>query len=547
MSNQKTGTPTTSQLVDENKRLEREVEELRGMEELHQQADKLIEVAIRRRLPLEKTMGTLLPLLCTHVGGVAAWVRTFDERLEMNDFIYRNGEREFPGSLDDLYERIRKHKRYVRRGSSGWTMVSQVLAVAGEELGTAAVLLPERLERDEQHRIALRLNVWSEELDNHLGNIALARLKSMVTDELGDALRESILDEGLERAIGILHREIQFERLMLVSKHYDDPAGTSLQYKVMEGGALIADSSNPKDPVLDGLIRAEAVRVILGQPTLVLDKLGFTSWREEALIIGVRNQQLVGRIVVCGKHGEFNTFDRDLLARFADYIRLRIGDFNREWKHLSYTFPAATIKRLLRTQNYRTALLTPRECEAAVLFADVSHFTELCEGLKDPTAIGHFIQDWSRQVVDLIWETDGVFDKMVGDCVIGLWGPPFFDLEPAEVCARALGAAKRIVEVTEGMQKRAGFANFNRPLTVSSGLNYCALLVGQIGPNDDYTAFSSGMNHTARLQGLAKPGEILALEAFIKELPDPDGFGELQESSAKNVSAPLRYRALWRR
>jgi class 3 adenylate cyclase len=64
------------------------------------------------------------------------------------------------------------------------------------------------------------------------------------------------------------------------------------------------------------------------------------------------------------------------------------------------------------------------------------------------------------------------------------------------------------------------------------------------GPNEDYTGFSSGLNNTARLQGMASRHEILCMEEMAAELGEGAKLSEVREGKAKNVAEPLRYRAL---
>ena len=42
-------------------------------------------------------------------------------------------------------------------------------------------------------------------------------------------------------------------------------------------------------------------------------------YREEVLITGVRSARVIGRLLVTSRQGEFHTYDRELLDRFADY------------------------------------------------------------------------------------------------------------------------------------------------------------------------------------------------------------------------------------
>ena len=80
-------------------------------------------------------------------------------------------------------------------------------------------------------------------------------------------------------------------------------------------------------------------------------------------------------------------------------------------------------------------------------------------------------------------------------------------------------------------------------ITVSTGVSFAPLYVGLFGPNEDYTGFSSGMNNTARLQGIAPGDVILCMESLVDHV-DPKLFGEPGEAVVKNVAEPLRFRPL---
>ena len=79
------------------------------------------------------------------------------------------------------------------------------------------------------------------------------------------------------------------------------------------------------------------------------------------------------------------------------------------------------------------------------------------------------------------------------------------------------------------------------PLGVATGLNDCPASVGVFGPDRDYTAFSSGMNNTARLQGslffCAATGAVLAalLQGPVPVLALVVGL--VQSSGAPDVSS----------
>jgi class 3 adenylate cyclase len=250
-------------------------------------------------------------------------------------------------------------------------------------------------------------------------------------------------------------------------------------------------------------------------------------------------------VLVTPRNAGFNTYDRELLAGFAGFVRQRVVDFNKEWRTLARSFRPEDVGRLLLEHDYTKTFLAPREAEVGILYVDISGFTSLSEKvLRSPAKVAELVEIWSREAVNLVWKHGGVFDKMVGDCVIGLFGPPFYDLAPADRLASALRCAVEIRDMTRNLPSRAGFEHLrNADLGVSTGVNLAPLFVGQFGPNDNFTGFSSGMNNTARLQGCAGKNEILVMEdAAARVAADAAfSFGPGRGAKVKNVADPLRF------
>ena len=516
---------------------------LEARRRLNEAADEALELALRDRLSLGPALRSLLPLLATHTGAQQVWVRTFDEDLELRDFRW-GGELCFdPESVMLTTDRGEGLQRPVADG----LLVAQPLDVAGEIFGAAGVVIEKDAAPRRTNMVADLLNVWCEELDNYLASIARAREKERIGVRIGEALEEPLLDVGVNRALTILQQELRFDSLLLVFRNENEIGGASLHYKIIEKGELTHDSRSP-DMEVDEFVRSQAPLLIQGESRALLDRFGLGDGRQEVLIAGLRDRQVLGRLVVTKERTDFNTFDRDILDRFTSVLRRRLVDFSREWKRLSRAFSAPTVRRLLQTEDHQRRFLAPREADAAVLFCDISGFTRISEQvLREPSRIGALVDEWSRQAVAVIWESDGVFDKMVGDCIIGLWGPPFFEMDASEACQRALASACAIREITEAFANHPDFpelASLTPPITVSTGIHYCPLCVGLFGPNENYTGFSSGMNSTARLQAVAEPGEVLCMETVVDAIGDSSRFGEPRETTVKNVSQPLRHRVL---
>jgi adenylate cyclase len=521
-------------------------QKLRALLDLNLLVDGLVETALQRRESLAEAMQRILPALCQAVGARAAFVRSFSEDLTLTLFTWPRGS-DIP-ELESVLARTSAERRdEVALELASDLVIARPLDVAGEWFGSAGLVVPRSAGVDAAHLGALLL-VACEELDNFLHAIRAARERHSIMMQLGNALRHRVLGDGVRAAVKILTEAVALDRLLLVCVAEEDKAAT-LHVQVFDKGELAMDTMGglPRHPD-ERTIVDEARSYLRDGAAELVDRFGFRGAREEVLINGVTRTSLVGKVLVTAKNAGFNTYDRELLAGFAGFVRQRVVDFNKEWRTLARSFRPEDVARLLVDPDYAERYLSAREAEVAILYVDIAGFTSLSESvLRSPAAVAELVEIWSRETVSLVWKHGGVFDKMVGDCVIGLFGPPFYDAAPGERLASAMRCALEIRAMTRDLPKLAQFAHLrDAGLGVSTGVNLAPLFVGQFGPNDNFTGFSSGMNNTARLQGCAAKDEILVMEAALAQLQGASGFslGEERNAKVKNVAEPLRFRAL---
>ena len=508
--------------------------------------DDVLEEALRERLPLEAYVGRLLEILAEAAGLEAVVLRTFDENLEMTSFTWPAG----PSSLDAVVgaaaKATERREHFSVRGD-GYTVFAEHLDVAGELFGMIAVRLGRVASDGELERARALVHVFAETVDNQLAFISVFRQKSLVARELGNALVDPVLDRGIDAALQVLRRSVQFDDLLLVVRDEHAAHGARLTYRIIQGGVLTHVADVTGELTIDDFIKKHAAAMVHGDSRALLAKLGITRFREESLIQGVRDKRVLGKLVVTSRRGELSTFDRDVLERFCDILRQRLIDHAREWNHLAREFPRGVVERLLATEGYDQALLSPRERQVAILYADISGFSRISEQvLREPEKIAKLVDTWSQRAVEVVFSLDGVFDKMVGDCIIALFGPPFFDHSPREICERAVLAAERIRELTRQLgegRELPELAGLSPPIGVATGVHIGRVFVGRVGPDENYTAFGSVMNSAARLQGLATRDQILCMDSVVAHL-GTDAFGEERTAAVKNVAEPLRYREL---
>ncbi len=512
---------------------------------LRHMVDELIEEGLLRHWNVSEMLGALLPRVADRLDVTSAFVETFGEDLALHLYMFMPTLG--PPSIPDrniVFEATSESRRErICHEARDQMVLAQHLDVAGTWFGRAGLIAPRSADAA---RLAEGLNAVCEVLDNYLFSIRAMREKHAVVMRLGNALRHRVLGEGLQEAVAVLAEAIPLDRMVLVYVAEENAAKT-LHVKMFVGSKLEVDTLASQGDTY-APVRVLGRQYLSGENTALLEELGVRDAQEEVLINGITKSVVVGKIVVTSKQGKFNTYDRELLSAFAGFVRQRVVDFNKEWRALASSFRPDDVARLLQDDEYERRFLAPREANVAIVYVDISGFTRLSETiLKTPARVAELVETWSRDAVDLVWEHGGVFDKMVGDCIIALFGPPFYEESEGERLARAIRCARDIRTMTNRLPDRTGFADLRQEgVAVSTGVNLAPLFVGRFGPNENFTGFSSGMNNTARLQGCAGRDEILVMEDALERLPDAHGFsfGPERTAPVKNVAAPLRFRAL---
>jgi len=503
-------------------------------------ADDLLEHCARERLGLKATMAAFLRPVALKFGAAAAAVETLNEELEQE--VYSWAAR--PGF--DLEKTPSKTVVTVSRGLS-W--VSKPLDLDGKRVGTLAFAYRGGARPDAGYLACL--NALCEELDNTLWNIQSAAVKQRLMERVTRSLTRSVLREAIDEAVRALHSEIPFRHLGMVYRNEDAEEGERIQYRIYRGARSAHDSELRPHKALSRAIKVQGIHLLDPDRHIVRSLLGLKEGMAFALSSLAEGGVQLGKLVV-EVDGGLSTFGRDLMQIFANSISQRLIDYNRERRHMAKFFPPDAVSELLRDPDYQRKYLAPQVKPVAILYVDINSFTKLCEkGLKRPGLIGEFVDYWSEGAVRIAWAHGGVFDKMVGDCVIALFGPPFFRRSPAQCAREAALAALEIQAFTARMGKMPKYSGLAakikaKGLGVAAGINLCPAAVGLFGPNHDFTAFSSGMNQTARLQSKGGFRETLVMDS-AKEALEKSGlarglrFEGPFEAEAKNVAKPLRY------
>ncbi len=523
-------------------------EELKSLRALNRAVDDCLEESLKARENLEQTFKRLFPVLLKLTGATGAAITTIDEELTEQTWSTGDFGDVFPGT-------VLKENHWGARRFKGDTFVTQALDVVGHRVGAIGLLFPgDQTAPETAARLARALETIAEELDTVLASIQTASEKHQLLVTINHLLSNRVFEAGMDQAVRALCEKVKLPGFMLLYRDAVDSA--SLHYRIYKYGQLEHASNGSRHGPIDAAIRSHGPKLIATSDTTLRSVLGSARAIEAVLISGVgENNNTLGKIMVWSGGDGFSAFTMDLLRLLAATLSQRLIDYNRERIHLSQFFSGAVIDDLLKDPDYGRRYLQPRSEEVGILFADINGFTRICEQvLERPERIGKFVDDWSDEAVMILHRHGGVFDKMVGDCVIGLFGPPFFRSTAGQRAADAVRAAIEIQKFTR--EKMSAHPEVSRlseilklpGLGVAIGVNLAPTFCGLFGPNRQYTGFSTGMNQTARLQSLGAFRETLVMESAkqaIETIDAPDlkslQYGPLTETPVKNVEKPLRH------
>jgi adenylate cyclase len=155
----------------------------------------------------------------------------------------------------------------------------------------------------------------------------------------------------------------------------------------------------------------------------------------------------------------------------------------------------------------------------AILFSDIRGFTTIAERMT-PEDLVNNLNDYLTDMVDIIYEHQGIVDKYIGDAVMAFYGAPVKHEDDA------------LQAVLTGLDMFDALARFNErqkpkglpPYHIGVGINYGVVTVGNIGSEKkmDYTVMGDGVNLASRLEGQTKIYDVpfIVSEAVYSRVKD---------------------------
>jgi adenylate cyclase len=182
----------------------------------------------------------------------------------------------------------------------------------------------------------------------------------------------------------------------------------------------------------------------------------------------------------------------------------------------------SALERFLAPEVIEMVTANPQEIrlggvnqKVTILFADVRGFTSMSETLP-PERVVEILNEYFTRVANVIFEHGGTLDKYLGDGVMALFGAPISKGNDAE---NAVRAALGIRDLLDDFNRDTGARNWPE-LRVGVGVNTGIVTAGNIGSPKriDYTVIGDAVNVSSRLCSNAVAGQVLISESTGTEV-----------------------------
>ncbi|MEZ4224678.1 MAG: adenylate/guanylate cyclase domain-containing protein [Polyangiaceae bacterium] len=175
--------------------------------------------------------------------------------------------------------------------------------------------------------------------------------------------------------------------------------------------------------------------------------------------------------------------------------------------------------------------------ECTIFNSDIRGFTRMSEG-ANPEGIVEMLNEYFEHMVETVFKFEGTLDKFMGDGIMALWGAPVRHPDDA---LRAVSCAIEQMEVL-GRFNRKRMEDDTPPLAIGIGIHTGPVVAGYIGSSRalSYTVIGDTANTSARLCGVATPGQILVSEHTLDQVRAHFTFEELPPTPLKGKEKPFR-------
>ncbi|HEX6765897.1 MAG TPA: adenylate/guanylate cyclase domain-containing protein, partial [Polyangiaceae bacterium] len=175
--------------------------------------------------------------------------------------------------------------------------------------------------------------------------------------------------------------------------------------------------------------------------------------------------------------------------------------------------------------------------ECTVFNSDIRGFTRMSDGAH-PAGIVDMLNEYFELMVETVFKYEGTLDKFMGDGIMALWGAPV--LHPDDALRSVCCALEQMEQLAKFNRRR--MEDGEPGLAIGIGIHTGPVVAGYIGSSKalSYTVIGDVANTSARLCGIATPGQLLISEQTLSKLKNKVEVEELPPAALKGKEKPFR-------
>lgn len=213
-------------------------------------------------------------------------------------------------------------------------------------------------------------------------------------------------------------------------------------------------------------------------------------------------------------------------------LRANIHKINVK-KRLKQFVPEQVYKKIEESPD----ALKPTFHEVTILFSDIRGFTFMSQNFSPKEIVAFLNDEYFGPMGEIAYGYEGTVSKHMGDGIMIVFGSP---VERDDDTIRAVWAAqamqRRAKEIDSNLYKKNGFR-----LKIGIGISTGRVFSGILGSlrMKEFTSIGMPVNIAARLQSMAKAGEIIISDTTFQKLNGEMDVEQLPPVMVKGVNEPL--------
>jgi class 3 adenylate cyclase len=176
---------------------------------------------------------------------------------------------------------------------------------------------------------------------------------------------------------------------------------------------------------------------------------------------------------------------------------------------------------------------------ATIVFADLRGYTSLSQGAASEEVVD-MLHKFYDECANAVWERDGIVNKFIGDAVLAIFNFPIMRDDHVRQAVLAATELQRMCAEKKQLMmiKGEGVAS---PVGVGVGIHTGMASIGEVGTAyKDFTIIGPVVNMASRIQGVAKPGEILVTKEVYGQVADIFPASESCTYQLKGIENPVK-------